>query len=318
MSRYGVAIDLAQLPAPDAVIPPSFEAIVGARKADIVARVAAVDPVLAIEVGEVLALESEPMTKLTEAGGYFSLLMHQRINEAVRGVMLPTARGADLEDICARLNVKKMVIRPADPTTNPPTPALVESDAALIERYQLALEAFSSAGPYGAYHFFARTAHPHVKHTAVYGPESNLVDPGEVLIVVLSHIGDGTPTAQVLDAVRAALAQSEDVRPLTDHVTVVGATVTHYTVGYRLLVARGADPALLAAESQKALAAYTAARHKVGAPVVLTALDGAAHGDRINVERITRLSPASEVDPGPQGAAFCDAIDVTYEIAGDQ
>lgn len=318
MSRYGVAIDLSALPAPDAVVPPSFEAIVAARKADIVARVAALDPALSLEVAEVLTIESEPLTINQEVNSYRETLAQQRINEAVRAVLLPTAKGADLEDICARLNVRRMVIRPADPTTNPPTPAWIESDEALRERYQLAPEAFSSAGPYGAYHFFARSAHPHVKHTAVYGPESDLVDPGEVLIVVLSHIGDGTPTAQVLDAVRASLAQTEDVRPLTDHVTVVGATVTHYTVSYRLLIARGADPALLVAESQKALAAYTAARHKVGAPVVLTALDGAAHGDRVNVERITRLGPPNEVDPGLQGAAYCDGITVTYEIAGDQ
>lgn len=317
MSRFGVAIDLTQLPPPDAVIPASFDAIVAQRKADLIARIKAVDPTLAAEVEGVLTLESEPLVKDIEAASYRELIEEQRINEAVRAVLLPTSRGADLENICARLNVKRMVIRPADPTTSPPTPAWVESDAALIERYQLALEAFSCAGPYGAYHFFARSAHPHVKHTGVYGPESGLVTPGNVLVVVLSHIGDGVPTAQVLDAVRAGLAQAEEVRPLTDHVTVVGATVTHYTVAYRLLVARGADPSLLVTQSQAALAAYTAARHKVGAAIVLTALDGAAHGDRINVERITRIAPVAEVDPGPQGAAFCDGIAVTYEIVGD-
>lgn len=315
MSRF-VAIDLAQLPAPTAVVPPDFEAIVAARKADIVARVATLDTALAEEVAAVLALESDPLTKDVEAGGYRELLVYTRINEAVMAVMPPTSRGADLENMVAWLGVRRLVA-PADPTTNPPTPAVVESDAALFERYQLRLEAFSSAGPYGAYHYFARTAHPHVKHTGVYGPESGLVTPGNVRVVVLSHIGAGAPTQQVLDAVAASVRQEQEVRPLTDHVSVVGATITHYTVRYRLLLARGADPTLIVAEATAALEAYTASRHKVGAPVVLTALDGAAHGDRVNVERITRLSPLAEVDPGLEGAALCDAIEVTYEIAGD-
>lgn len=316
MPRF-LDIDLGQLPAPTAVVPPDVEAIIAARKAAVVTRVRATDSALAEEIAAIFALEYELLTQQQEAAAARELMVYQRINEAVRAVMTATSRGADLENMVAWLGVKRMVITPEDLTTSPSTPAVVESDAALFERYQLAIEAFSCAGPYGAYHFFARSAHPHVKHTAVYGPESNLVEPGEVLIVVLSHIGDGTPTTQVLDAVRASIAQSQEVRPLTDHVTVVGATVTHYTISYQLLVARGADPSLLVTQSESALAAYAAARHKVGAPIVLTALDGAAHGDRINVERITRNDPTAEVDPGPQGAAFCDGITVIYDIVGD-
>ena len=312
MSRF-VAIDLAQLPAPDAVVLPDYEALVAARKAELVARVREFDADLADEVAAVLALESEPLVKDVEAGAYRELLVYQRINEAVRGVLLPTATGADLENIAARLGVERQVITPATIDV----PAVIEPDEDLRERYQLALEAFSSAGPYGAYHFFARSAHPHVKHTGVYGPESELVDPGQVRIVVLSRIGDGTPTQGVIDAVEVALRRDQDRRPLTDDVSVVGATVTHYTVAYHLKIARGADPSLIVAQSRAALEAYTEGRRKVGAAIVLTALDGAAHGDRVNVERITRTAPIAEVDPGLEGATYCDGIIITYEIVAD-
>lgn len=314
MSRF-VAIDLAALPSPDAVVPAAFEAIVAARKADIVARVSALDPELGAELSAVLTLESEPLTKDVEAGAYRELLVYQRINEAVRGVLLPTARGADLENIASRLGVVRQVVTPPNPVTG--AAAVVEPDEDLRERYQLALEAFSSAGPYGAYHFFARSAHPHVKHTGVYGPESGLVDPGQVRIVVLSRIGAGAPTKAVLDAVTAALRRDQDVRPLTDDVSVVGSTITHYTVAYHLKLARGADPTLVVDQARAALSAYTDGRRKVGAPIVLTALDGAAHVDRLNIERITRTAPVAEVNPGLQGTAVCDAITITYEIASD-
>ena len=314
MSRF-VAIDLAQLPTPDAVVPASFESIVAQRKADLVARVRVLDADLADEIAAVLTLESEPLTKDVEAGAYREVLVYQRINEAVRAVLLPTSGGHDLDNLVSRLGVKRHVVTPPNAQTG--AAAVVEPDEDLRERYQLALEAFSSAGPYGAYHFFARSAHPHVKHTAVYGPESELVDPGQVRVVVLSRIGTGAPTQAVLDAVTAALRRDQDVRPLTDDVSVVGATVTHYSVAYHLHIARGADPNLIVAQSRAALEAYTAGRRKVGAAIVLTALDGAAHGDRVNVERITRTAPGAEVDPGLEGATWCDGITITYEIVSD-
>lgn len=311
MTRY-VDIDLGALPPPDAVRPLDYEALVAQRKATVLALLADW-PDVQLEVAAVLQVEGEPMVKLIEADAYRELLVYGRINDAVRAVLLATSRGNDLDNLCARLGVERQVVTPADPATSPPTAAVLESDADLKERYQLALEAFSTAGPYGAYHFLARSAHPHVARTAVYGPESGLVTPGQVLVVVLSRIGNGAPTEGVLDAVAAALSDA-DARPLTDQVLVEGSTITDYAVAYEIAVRRGADPTLIAAAAETALATYVANRRRPGARISIEALTGAAFADQINIDDVVRVSPAADVDPGPRGTANCTGITVAWTI----
>ena len=200
------------------------------------------------------------------------------------------------------------------PAAVPPVAAYRESDDDLKRRYILALEAFSTAGPYGAYLFHALSAHPRVKDAGIYGPEEDFVDPGHPRIVVLSRIGTGVPSQQVLDAVYAKLSP-KDVRPLTDYVDVVAATIAEYAISYHLEIPRGPDPGLVVAAAQEALAAYAAQRHRVGAIVADSGLDAAAH--RPGVERAIRILPEDEVDPGKQGAAYCTSVTVTYEVIGD-
>ena len=310
MSRF-VAIDLAGLAPPTAVVPPVYEALVAARKQSVVDRVTALDAALGAEIAAVLGLESEPLTKDVEAGAYRELLVYQRINEAVRAVLLATSTGADLDNLAARLGVLRHLITPANPATG--TPARYETDAALRYRYQLALEAFSVAGPEGAYEFHARSTHPHVKDAACYGPESGLVDPGQTKTVLLSHIGTGAPAQEVIDAVLAKLTEADTV-PDTDEVFVTGATITSYAIAYHLQIRPGADPALIVAASKAALEAYAADCHRVGRIVTDSGLDRAAHIDRTNVVRATRSSPVGEVNPGKLGAAWCTGVTVTYEI----
>lgn len=314
MARF-IDIDLASLPAPDAVQIPDFEALLAARKADIVARFAARvnDPVLLADLQAVLGLESEPLTIDAEAGAYRETVVRERINDAVRAVLLATTQGADLDNLVVRLGVERMTA-PANPSAVPPVPEYRESDNDLKRRYILALEAFSTAGPYGAYLFHALSAHPHVKDAGVYGPEEEFVDPGHARIVVLSRTGTGVPTQQVLDAVLAKLS-AKDTRPLTDSVDVVAANVMNYAIAYHLEIPRGPDPALVVAAAEEALAAYAAQRHRVGAIVADSGLDAAAH--RPGVERAIRSLPVAEVDPGKQGAAWCTSVTVTWEVVGD-
>lgn len=312
MSRF-VAVPLDQLPPPDAVVVPDYEALLATRKARIMARVEALsgDAELIAELRAVLyGSELEPLVVDQEVSAEREVIVYQRINDAVRAVLLASSQGADLDQLVARLDVMRLTA-PANLSADPPIPAYRESDAALRERYQLALEAFSTAGPYGAYHFHARSAHPHVKHTAVYGPESEIVDPGHVRVVVLSHVGNGVPSEQVLASVRAKLSP-DDARPLTDFVEVTAATVATYSIDYHLEIAAGADPLLVVGAAETALAAYAAARHRVGAVVADSGLDAAAH--QPGVERATRSSPEGEVDPGPLGAALCTGITITWEI----
>jgi len=295
MSRF-VAIDLAALPPIDAVVLPNVEAIVAERKAALLDRIK--DPALRAEVEAVLRLESEPLVKGVEAGAYRELIVDQRINEAVRAVMVATSSGSDLVNLAARLGVEKLD---------------GETDDELRYRYQLAPEAFSTAGPYGAYEFHARSAHPLVKDAAIYGPESGLVEPGFVRAVVLSKAGTGIPAREIIDAV-AAKFSPVDTRPLTDFVQVQPASVTFYAINYHLHIRAGADPSLIVTSALNALQGYADVSHKVGRRIVLSALDGAAHQDRTNVIRAIRASPPAEVNPGFEGAAYATSVAVTYEI----
>ncbi|MDB0554564.1 baseplate assembly protein, partial [Ralstonia solanacearum] len=94
-----------------------------------------------------LALESEPVTKLLQENAYRELVWRQRVNDAARAVMLAFAEGDDLEQLAANFDVQRLTITPADDSTVPPTPAVMEGDDSLRERAQEAFEGLSVAGP---------------------------------------------------------------------------------------------------------------------------------------------------------------------------
>jgi phage-related baseplate assembly protein len=77
--------------------------------------------------------------KLLQENAYREVIWRQRVNEAARAVMLAYAAGADLDQIGGNYNVERLVITPADDTTLPPTPAVMESDTDYRLRIQQAL-----------------------------------------------------------------------------------------------------------------------------------------------------------------------------------
>ncbi len=169
-------------------------------------------------------VESDPAYKILEVAAYFRLIDRQRINDAAVATMLAYAQKADLDNIGARYNVERQVITPEDTSTVPPTEAVMEPDDDFRLRIQLRLEGMSVAGPVNAYKYHALSAHAHVADVTAISP-----NPGEVLVTVLSREGNGTASDDVLTAVRTAL-NAEDVRPLTDAVTVQSATITNYQI----------------------------------------------------------------------------------------
>jgi phage-related baseplate assembly protein len=97
----------------------------------------------------------------------------------------------------------------------------IESDDTLRTRIRLAPNAFSNAGSYGAYRFFALSANPDIIDVAITSPI-----PGQVNIYPLLSDGSTTPQ-QVLDQVYAT-CNAETVRPLTDTVVVEAPTIVDY------------------------------------------------------------------------------------------
>lgn len=126
-----------------------------------------------------------------------------------------------------------------------------ESDEHLRERIRLAPEAFSVAGCYGAYKFWAMSAHQSIIDVAVVGPsDSGDINPGEVYIYPLLTGGE-VPGTEILELVLETL-DDEKVRPLTDHVLVKAPEVVPYRLQikyYLLKTALDATTAKTATEN---------------------------------------------------------------------
>lgn len=295
MTRY-TRIDLAALPAPPVVEALDYEAILDAALADLAAR--------APEAAAVLDLESEPLVKLMQVFAYREVLLRQRINDAARAVMLPYAVGADLDNLAAIFGVQRLTLTPADPATIPPTPAVMETDDDFRGRVQLALEAQSTAGPRGAYEFWALGADADVKDVGVDSPA-----PGEVRVTVLSRQGDGTPSAAVLTAVTDAL-NAEEVRPLTDLVTVQAATIVPFTVDATLYLYHGPDSGVVLAEAEASLDAYLDQSHAIGRDVTVSGIHAALHVS--GVQRVALAQPGADLVVAATEAAWCTARTLTF------
>jgi len=293
MPRF-VAIDLTGLPPPNVVESIDFETILAELKEDIIARLD--------EMGiqyDVHMLESDPGVKILEVLAYREMLLRSRVNAAARAVMLAYAQKSDLDHLAAYYGVQRQLISPEQ---GPNQPAVWESDERLRERVQLAPEAFSVAGPEGAYRFHAMTADVNIKDVGVRSPY-----PGAVDVIPLVNDGDGTPTEETLDRVRLAL-RKEDVRPLTDMVNVRPPDIVPYTVEVELFIAEGPDKDVVEQEAREALEEYVFQRHRVGVKVARSGLFRAAHVP--GVENVIMHSPAEDIDPGEAGAAFCTEINI--------
>lgn len=280
MSTTYTPIDLSTVPAPNVVEALSYETILAAMLADLQAR----DPAFTALV------ESDPAYKILEVAAYRELLIRQRVNDGARAVMLAYATGSDLENLSALFGVTRKTLDEGDATALPPIPPTFETDAALRYRTQLALEGLSTAGPIGAYQFHALSVDG-VKDAGIQGPPDT--DPGEVLVTILSATGSGTAGAPLIAAVDAAL-NAEDVRPLTDQVTVQSATIVSYEVIATLYIPTGPDPTAVQTAALASVQAYVESRHRVGLDVRLSGLYAALHVG--GVERVTLSAPGIVAD----------------------
>jgi phage-related baseplate assembly protein len=292
-------IDLSQLPPPDVVEALNFETIFAARKARLISLY---PPEKREEIAAVLELESEPLVLCLQENAYRELVLRQRINEAAQAVMLAYAKGADLEQIAALFELERLQIKPADPVAG--TPAVMEEDADLRMRIQLAPQSFSVAGPEGAYRSHALNTDGRVLDASATSPQ-----PCEVLVTVLSREGDGTAPQDLLDKVAAGL-RSDDVRPLTDLVTVQSARILPYQVAATIYTFPGPDSSVVLELARKRLAVYVEGCHRLGREVAVSGLHAALHVD--GVERVELHEPAGNVAADLTQAPFCTAINVLH------
>jgi phage-related baseplate assembly protein len=139
--------------------------------------------------------------------------------------------------------------------------AEAEDDEGLRARIKLAPDSFSVAGPFGAYRYWAYTAHPSVIDVAVTSPV-----PGTVNVYPLTDMGGPAPA--VVSAVQTALSD-ESRRPLNDLVQVLAPTQVNYAVTVQLVVYADVDQVAVRNAAQAAVEAYEAARlAKLGRDIV--------------------------------------------------
>lgn len=297
MSRY-TPIDLSLLPAPDAVETLDFEAILSEMRAMLVEFLPELEPVL--------QLESDPALKVLQVFAWREMLWRARVNDAAKSVLLATAVGSGLDNLAALFGVTRLVVQDADALAVPPLAEIMESDEALRARAQLALEGFSTAGPRGAYEFWARSADGRVRDVQVTSPAG-----GRVVITVLSHDDGGIASQELLDLVQEACSD-EDVRPLTDSVHTQPTTFLDYRIRAELTVTPGPAGEAALEQAREEIAAYAESSFAIGRAIRRSAIYAALH--RPGVDLVDLTEPAEDVLPGATATARCLTVHVTGTV----
>lgn len=339
MSRF-VAPDLSDLGDVPQVVPVDFEAIKAGRDEYLIAALAKYGIAFDVE-----KLETDPLViAFSEGGGFQEMNFRQRVNEAIRGLSLATAIGGDLDHIGATYaGIARLVYanaaddQPANSQWDAALGKWVETDATFRARIKLAFEAFSTAGPEGAYVFHALELDGirDVADAVAYSEEDEATysttlhadaysmglisapfagrangDPvlaPEILIVVLPTTQYGAADQALLNRVFFACT-AEDVRPLGDNVRIEAATVTAYDIEVTLYYAPGSDASTMAAEAKVRLQAYADARRRIGLDVQREVIGGRAAVD--NKVKVEVTLPAADIQPGPKGVGQVGTITV--------
>ena len=289
-------IDLSTVAAPSVVEPLDYLTILNAMVTDLQARDSAFSALV----------ESDPAWKILEVCAYREFLLRQRVNDASRAVMLAYATGTDLENLGAIFGTTRKTITPADLTALPPTPAVMESDSDFRYRITLALEGLSTAGPEGSYLYHSLKS-PNVIDASIVGPPT--VSPGNVLVTLLGPIGSGSVTTSVITEV-AGILNADDVRPLTDAVTVQSATISNYTVSATIYTFSGPDSAVVLAQASASVQAFADSHHKIGYYIPLSGLYAALHVP--GVQKVVLSSPSADITVDYQTCAYLTGISLTF------
>ncbi|WP_353272108.1 baseplate J/gp47 family protein [Wolbachia endosymbiont (group B) of Apomyelois bistriatella] len=156
-------------------------------------------------------VESDPAIKILEVAAWRELLLRQRINEAVKGNLLKFATGEDLDSLAEFYGVERQN---------------EEDDERFRKRVKAKIKGWSTGGNY-RYH--ALSADSRVKDALVESPI-----PGKVQISILST-QTGIALEELLEIVRKQVTR-DDIRILTDTITVIGCNITEIDIHSRMSI----------------------------------------------------------------------------------
>lgn len=283
-------IDLSKLPVPSAIETLDYDTILSAMQSEFLALWPSYS-------GE----PHDPITKILEVAALRELQVRQSHNEKASQIMLAYAVGSNLDALSALpwLQVTRQIITPADDTTTPPTPAVMEDDDRFRQRLLLAYNQLSTAGSIDSYKYHTLTANSTIKDVKVDSPV-----PGGVRVSVLSSIGDGTVLTAVIDQVSAALT-AESVRPLNDTVTVQSAEIVNYSIDATLTLYPGESYQVIIDAVNASINEFVTSNHKLGYDINVSGVYAAL---RLNGVQNVVLNGFSEIICTDQQAPYCTAI----------
>jgi phage-related baseplate assembly protein len=290
-------IQLNQLPLPDVVERLDYETILAMAER----RMVALWPAYTATV------ESDPIRKNLQVLAYIVLQERQKKNDDARACFLPTARGKDLDNWAASLGVERLPISPAIPEKG--IEAVYESDDDLLYRCQLAPSGYSTAGPADAYEFLARSASGQVLDAKVTSPT-----PGTVVVSIMAHAGDGTPSPELLQTVTDYITVKTR-RLLTDKVIVQPVVIRPFSVSARLAFFAGPDSDVVLSTAKDSLAKYLTESRRIGRNITLSGLYAALKVP--GVEDVLDLSPNATLVVSDTEAGFCTAVAIQSGGVGD-
>ncbi len=291
-ANLSTTVDLSRLAKPTIVAPVDYDATLS----QMIARVQEIMPSFDATV------DSDPAVKILRVAAYWRLLDLQNFNERLVGRLVAYARGATLDHIGAAIGVVRLTLFPANEVTG--APAVMEDDDDYRGRIILGPEKFVTTGTELSYVAHAKDASAQVLDASATTPAR-----GEVLVSVLSRDGDGTPSTELLDAVRAIVTDPA-IRPLGDLVTVASAGLIPFAVNARIWTFAGPDAALIVANARASLDAYLARSRKLGRNITLSALCAALSVE--GVQRVVLDAPVAEIVCDATQAAHYTAITVTH------
>ncbi|WP_425383726.1 baseplate assembly protein [Wolbachia endosymbiont (group A) of Microdon myrmicae] len=160
-------------------------------------------------------VESDPAIKILEVAAWQELLLRERINEAVKSNLLKFATGEDLDNLAEFYGVERQK---------------EEDDERFRKRIKAKIIGPSTCGSREYYRYHALSADRRVKDALV---ESKV--PGSVEISILSTelSTTGIVSEELLEIVKKQVTR-DDIRVLTDTITVIGCNITEIDIHSRM------------------------------------------------------------------------------------
>jgi len=181
-----------------------------------------------------------------------------------------------------------------------------ESDEAYRERIHEAPEKIPTTGPTGAYAYYAKQASSNIVDVAVESPS-----PGKVTVYPLLTNGE-LPEDETLALVKEKI-NADDVRPLTDYVTVSKPTTLFYTINltYYISSADKANQLTIKQKVEQAVRDYVIwQKSKLGRDINRTELYYRVRA--AGAKRVEITSPASDTVVNNHQVAIASTTNALY------